>query len=698
MISHVGLLIALTSLFASCSQMPQSSTHETRKVIKTSDAPTQSPAVEERTLKALDSLGGQGTFLVVLDPREWAAGISSLDALGSILPVSILFMLKSQTSLGMMLTNIAGPRAMTEGWFKELDETRPLVASMYETVIGNEPGDLLRIAGFALDSSKPAPAGRAKFGLHSNNWAFQHTLLIPARDPKALKLGLSKALGVFGAPFGDYWLIRQWIPVAMDTTQDAVRVRILVPMGMKIDREDATTLFGQKRGTRQPRTPAYRTLGQRGSLVRVLLRTWRLRPYQLQTSMMTMTDALKNPNIPKSASLDMMLGSTATYLISDWLMTSAAPEFDDHAVGLSLSADGLRVEQISSVTPMGQRIYSPGPQKEGRAFELKRPVIAEFNYNIGSMTTPGPEGAWPVLDTSSEAYQDANIKAHLKFCGQACVSYLGIQSPSLFSLLNTRFALVPALPKIGLQPNLISGQLALIDISKKGPIFAAAMVLPKTAEVTPMATGLAGIEIKTERIIQGEHQVILFGVGIAPRDVFDVNKKRITKKTWSLTTNLKALRQSISAAGIKAPPVLSAIKGIDATGQFNSGKRIIQNRFRVSLVPLKDTPLPKVHVNEWASPVHGYTKNLGHDCARNILRPLFKLFRTVRGGYDGKLSKKEAVEARVNQVSANIRKDLLCMDKYKESEAISAGVRRYLKGLKARYEAAPTRRPPTGKK
>ena len=192
-----------------------------------------------------------------------------------------------------------------------------------------------------------------------------------------------------------------------------------------------------------------------------------------------------------------------------------------------------------------------------------------------------------------------------------------------------------------------------------------------------------------ERIEQGQSQLLLVGRQSAPRDFFDLGKKVASKNIWNLRVNLGQFFDSLRSAGRPLPPWVSVLRSIDGIGRFEAGGRILHGLLQIRWGAASPMQLQPIQPAPWASPIRGFVPNAGHACTRRILRPLYD---TIYGAYarpkDKAIADKIFTEGR-----AKLEKHLKCMDQNEGAKEVSAGIRRFLKAVKAQHEAITQTKP-----
>lgn len=367
--------------------------------------PARWPA-SQRARESLAALGervggkdGEALRGVASAPSAWAAlvGLSTF-AGGSPLPASL------------------------PGW----DQGRPLVLGLFAA----PPADLALLAEALLPgAAAPRPLIR-------------HRLVVPAKDPGALRAALIEIAGRLGLrpdPEGASRLgLRDGVyrdgrtGVALRPAADHVRIDV-VPC-----RAASCATPWQEADTpapaAQPMTPALRFALADGPLASAYVRPWRLRDHALAHGTQNILDALEVADPAMRLVLGMQGWSEVA--AGQLLLSGTAQESEQEDVAVTLSTGpGVRVAALSSLTPLGAALLSGAARSAARPLQIQDteapPLLrGGFALDLAALIQKAPRLTAPKgVPEERRGRRPWALLTMIQECGAACVIDLELRRP-----------------------------------------------------------------------------------------------------------------------------------------------------------------------------------------------------------------------------------------------------------------------------
>ena len=631
-------LIGLALCFG-CQDKRGSATPSTRAKAKAEAAAQADPAV----LKRLDALGDGGLLVGVLDARGWAKVHQRLTPIFAKLPGQVSQDWAKVAELPGLLNNLYkglwGGKTPLD--LSALDANGAITVSLFEPATFGPPG-----------------SSAAHISFDGQGVPLRHEIVLPATDASALAAALSTGMkgackpAAHGCDFGV-------LQIGIKADGDVVRIAALMPATV----EDASTMLWRKPQSASVRTPAYTQLAMPGAGLGLLIRPWRVRAMFAQEGINAMAYALREA--PADMRHKMFAQGLAIVLNGVQLMHAERPDFEDAVVRLVADDAGVAFEGTHALTAGAAKAFKDAMSKGGRTLALKLPVIAQTAQRIDFNALLDGVGPRPIF---AKMKRMRDFVEGLRDCGFGCVLHAVTRVPLSTARGALDFAPAEVKAFVRALPTAMQSALVRLDPGLK-PIAALAGDVAKDFD-TGQLRALAGAEVHL--IPKDDRAVLLVGLGIDPRTVFDV-QATTTPQTASTAriepTALQSLAELLGAGPVK--PLFDALGPIVADSAVAPGGHAFAWRIHLSTSPgVNASPFAPVATAPFGGPILGFTPSAGDRCLGEVAAGMSAAFLAL-----SHLSPEKRVEV-VAKGFAELAPSFKCADSSASTQAAAMGMRR----------------------
>ncbi|MCB9523437.1 MAG: AgmX/PglI C-terminal domain-containing protein [Myxococcales bacterium] len=456
------------------------------------------------TLALLDAVGDSAPLTAVVDPTRWgalhAAVTKRAAALGSLARLP-LAKAASPLATAAALVGVPPPARLPG-----LDEGRPWVFALFEPPANGPVGATTALLP-PLDGGFPG---------------FRHRAALPATDAKALGKGVADLLASAGytasgpvAGRADSALLKgeqgQWCALWPDG--DRLYVEWLSHVALKPDGAQALAPSGP---VGKPARGAALLAASLPAALALRFEARHLRATYTAHGHMQAVGAL----FSVGDDLALQLGQAAFGLLmkAELLMGDDGADLNAHALTVAAEGEGIRLVWTAEATATGQQALAAGAKAAAAPLTVKGQPLAQATTALGWAALLDQAQVPPPFAKVGTRARDLGYA--FAECGVGCWWQVMLRSPfgSAAGALQALGTLPGGLRRSDL-PSLLQvvvpgpGQVALA--AEIGPVDAG-MIRSALAEIRPLR------EAQLHVLPRGERKVVLLGVGVDPRTVFDL--------------------------------------------------------------------------------------------------------------------------------------------------------------------------------
>ncbi|MEM6989848.1 MAG: hypothetical protein AAF721_05110 [Myxococcota bacterium] len=602
------LLAAILGLAIGCAGDGETSKNEPAKTDPAATEPSAAPSGDvDASVAALIAATGDGApFVLVVDDKGWVAARDRLfERFEGPVPRE-LEELQSASDAPAVLAALAGrfdlelPAPNWEG----RDASRPVVLSMMEAPFDGP-------AGAAIAQMSP---------LDRRHFPLRHQVVIPASDRAALMKSLrawvgdkAKELpelvgGIDGAV--GFSVKRQWPTqrfVALVPEENHVRV-VVLDHAMGFDDPKQLRPWLEAPSDTLPDTPALRHLAGAKQPVGILMRPWQLRAlgaalgmYEARRAIDTVSGAYRHAAMAKG---------TAIAAVIEVLTPDTHAEFDDWSFVVAGDEENLRMTTVASLTPAGRKVWKAGGAKSVAPVGLKRDVAGDafVSADLSAMIAAAEPHEVEVKRLS-------NLAEEVQQCGVFCPTFGLYRWP--MAALATVSGLAEDDPSLKGLENMAGVHVALVPDG--GDVKVAAAFVGRSfhagGALRGFATEAIGSSLQLHDAVRDGVPVILAGLDVDPRTVFDVEKK------GAAAAELASFRWTTSG------PMPPRIKPTALTGEMRFAE--VALTAELVLGPGAVQFKPDYSGADWSSPVLSGPSSKEADCLVDGVRVMRRAFNAV---------------------------------------------------------------------
>lgn len=562
------------------------------------DSATVAPQGEPAMLEALDRLGDGAAVVGVIDPRSWPTVHQRLLPVFAKLPAPIgaqFADLKDLRSLiqGLPRFIIGVPPPTLDG----LDESRPLVFSLFEATSFGPPG----AAAASINFDAPHP--------------LRHEFILPASDPAALHASVRAFFGKMGASSSNGFNLGR-AQVGVKAEGDVVRVVILSPA--KSTQIEALWRTPLKASIR---TPAFVELASPGAGIGLLIRPWRMRVAYGHHGASQIIEALSFMGSGSDRRMAMFAKGLSIVLSSAALMHAERPDLEDSVVRLSGDDAGIFMTGTHTLTQTLATALTTAVSKGGRLYATKVPFVAQARQRIDLRALLDGVGPSPIFAHMKRLRDFAQGWSE---CGFGCALHTAVRTP--ISTIRGAMDLAPAEVRAALRTLPSAVQLVLVKLDPKGP--------PQVALAADVPQGFdTGVLRQARGMLQvyltpkDDRAVLLVGLQIDPRTVFDLTKIEPLEGISSLQVDLSTLANGIAAMDAFLATALDGLGGLTLQSAQAPGGRAFVWRAHLTTSPgVQASVFTPNQTQAFESPIRGYTPSAGDACAAKMVGEAGQMF------------------------------------------------------------------------
>ncbi|MGK0358516.1 MAG: hypothetical protein ACI9U2_000805 [Bradymonadia bacterium] len=560
--------------------------------------PTSKPAaqVDSKRLARLDALGDGGLLVGVLDGRDWAKVHHRLTPVFAKLPRAAPAEFASVADLPGLLNvlykGLLGAKDPLD--LSALDANGAVLVSLFEPATFGPPG-----------------AVTAHIGFERGMVPLRHEIVLPATNASALAASVLTGLKVAcdPAPHGcDFGALQ----VGVKADGDVVRIAALMPASV----EDAGTMLWTTAQPASVRTPAYIQLATPGAGLALLVRPWRIRAMHNQQS--TNDIAMALGHAPPDVHQMMFAEGLSIVLNGVRFMHAERPDLEDAVVRLVADDAGIAFEGTHALTATGAKAIDAALSTGGRTLAIKVPVIAQINQRVDLNTLLDGVGPRPLF---AKMKRLRDVTTGFEECGYGCALHALARVP--FSTARGVLDLAPPQVKaiVRALPTAMQAVLVRLDPGFK-PVAALAGDVAKDFD-TGQLRAFRGTEVHL--IPKGDRALLLVGIGVDPRTVFDLQATSTATSTTATTAGtariepaaLNQVAQLLGAAPLI--PLFDALGPIVADSALAPGGHAFAWRLHLSTSPgVTPSPFAPAATSPFTQPILGFTPSAGDRCLREV--------------------------------------------------------------------------------
>lgn len=555
-------------------------------------------------LKRLDALGDGGLLVGVLDARGWAKVHHRLTPVIANLPGGAPPDLASAATLPGLLNSLYiglfGGNAPLD--LSAMDAKGTVVVSLFEPATFGPPGAAAALLRF---DNKTVP--------------MRHEIVLPATDASALAASVLAGLKVACKPAAhgcDFGVLQ----VGVKAEGDVVRIAALMPATV----EDAATMLWTTAQPASVRTPAYTQLAMPGAGLGLLIRPWRVRAMFAQQGANEITTALLGFGGTPDVQQSLFANGASMVLGAVQLMHAERPDFEDAVVRLVADDAGIALEGTHGLTAATAKVLKAAIDKGGRILALKISVLAQMAERVDLNALLDGVGPRPIF-AKMKRMRDFT-RAHGE-CGFGCVLHTTLRVPfgSARGLLDMAPTEVKSIVRA--LPTAMQGVLVRLD-ERGEPVVALAGDVASDFD-TGQLRALPGAEIHL--IPKDNRAVLLVGIGIDPRTVFDIQAPTTHATTSRARVEPAALEKIARLLRIGSiTPVFKALGPIVADSALAPGGHAFAWRVHLSTSPgVTTSAFAPAATTPFKGPILGYTPGEGDRCLRDSLIGTSKAFEAL---------------------------------------------------------------------
>ncbi len=484
-----------------------------------SAASRSAPNGDSYVLDAIESLGNEGAFVVVLRPDQWSELHGALLPWLNTLP-SQAAPLRDATTPDKIPGLLAYPlglppdKVRLEGW----DMQRPIVASLAEVPYQGPPG--------AVTAALPVLEGKML--------PLRSQVLVPSTDTAALVRSMTGVLNEIGEPMpalvegrpgAGSFQVGDNLTVAVLPQEGAVRVVLLArssgmndaqrleAMRARLDPEPAAPL----------QTPGLSLVSQPKVAVAGWTRSWRLRPLMTWSGGSMVVEALQT--VARDQRSVLRAKGLQIVLSTELLMADAGAEFDDAATALVVDEGTLRLGAAMSLTPKGAEILQAGRDGASKPFVVKATdawLDVAMPVDLGAMLKTA-EPLAPLAGAQSPGEAAEAVREG----GPPLALYLALRHPFGTLKVAQTLASTQTLP-VSVETLPTALHLVWQGLDGDKPRGALAAQWPKGYTTEPLrgVVSLLGADrdfesLRMDRTERDDAPATLFAMGVDPQAVFD---------------------------------------------------------------------------------------------------------------------------------------------------------------------------------
>ncbi len=549
MVRRLARLVATASLAlgsaCNCGPKDGATASAAADVPPRSSAPKGDPDV----LSAIESMGNEGAWVVVLRPQQWAGVHGALMPWLSGLPNDAEPLIAAKTAEdlpGLLAYPLGIPASAVElqGW----DTGRPVVASLGEVPYDGPPGSLTPTFPF-LEGWMPH---------------VRHQVIVPATDTAALVSSIAAVLEPMGKPWpavvegrtGARAVALQEAAVAVIPQAKTVRVVIFESsVGMdEAQRLEHVRSRLDATAASPITTPALSLATRPDVALSGWMRTWRLRPWATASGGRMLADALDAVSLDQRAML--LSRGTQITLDAERLMTDVGAEFDDMALALVVDDETLRMQGAMSLTPEGEQAVEAAYSGASQPFMLRGTqswvdvsLLADVKAMLDAVKPP------PALDGKASPGEMASL---LRESGPVGLAYMMVRHPLGMLAKGRSMAAEENLP-LSLEQLPTAAHFSWEGLTAGRPRGALAFQWPKDYGTTKLSglvsqlrtdSDLASLRMETGK--RGGAPTTVLGLGVEPTAAIDPSAVASGDGLLMATVHFERIKPAITAMDAQA--------------------------------------------------------------------------------------------------------------------------------------------------
>lgn len=591
-----ALALALVSGLCACpgtpttDSAPAAVTHE--PVSKTFPREASAPT-PEALRNALQVLGDRAAVVLVLRDAGWPETVAQLGALA---PESAPALESPEALLRATLESFE--IQVSAAPLRGRDPDRAIVLSMTEAPDELSLGRTVRVLHGV--TTEPFPGVR-------------HQLLVPARDPDALRDSLSAWFSAEREPWPE--LVSGRAGARAFRLPDGFIAVLPEGQGVRVVIVHTSTgqLLAQLRArldatpVELPDTPATRQLGDPRAPFAALLRPWRGREERRALNVIEIHSLLGV--VPPDQRASVLANAVRIALDVELMLSSVGVELDDWSVSVS-SVDGtLHGRAVGSLTPAGRRVFA------ARGAGLPRAPAVIAPDDVSEQWLRADVSAMVAASERASEFLELPLEQRRAMWGNCarCTSHAILRAP--FSTLGSIFPDAP-----GVRELLAASPRALQFVTFSPgeyykPRYALAVLCAPGATIDGAATarGLTSGDARHAVTTRDDGELLLIGEGVEPAPVFDLNAS--VPATEAIAGGRVQLDALLGALGLPHPRAPGSPSALTLSSRVvTAGPTLVVDIVAGDAAALG--PVPDFTGVDWASPMGVPPRSAGATCLR----------------------------------------------------------------------------------